>query len=364
MSATHLGAIAERNNNSFNLLRLFAASAVVISHAVYIVHGEAVPEPMIVSTGYPLGAHAVNLFFALSGFMIAASWHNNPDQLSYVAARALRLYPALLSSSLIVFILGGIVTTAALSDYYSLSAAIPYFVTILVKLTGTATLPGLFEQLPGAGKVNGPIWTLKYEAACYIALPCALIAGNRLIGLKPVTILGLIAVTLCAGLIMTSSHYTEASKIDHFSRMGFAFFAGAFAWHLRSRIPLSWNLFAVLLGAAWLLTATGLPFYRPAQILVTFYGAAMLASINYGWLSRVTDRTDLSYGIYVFGWPIQQAVLLTGLGTTVATNAGASLLIAAVFAYVSWHLVEKRALKMRRFFKAGTRAPNAAVSGP
>ena len=59
-----------KGENSFGLLRLLAACAVVISHAWTIVGGETVPEPLQTSTGFTLGWHAVNLFFSLSGLYL------------------------------------------------------------------------------------------------------------------------------------------------------------------------------------------------------------------------------------------------------------------------------------------------------
>lgn len=363
MNRLTLDAIAARGKNSFNLVRLLAAAAVIVSHAFYITNGKALPEPLAIYTDYPLGAHAVNVFFALSGFMIAASWHNNPSLIPYAAARALRLYPALIVSALMTFALGGLITTAALTEYYSASSFAAYFGAMVIKLTGTATLPGLFEQLPGQHFVNEPIWTLKYEAACYIALPVVLVLGSRLPGVRSTVVLAAIAVA--AGVAMTSNTpYVDATKLDHLARMGFAFFTGAFAWHVRDRIALSWNVLALMTATAFVLAKFAPALLPPAMVLVAAYGAALVASVNFGWLTRATDSCDLSYGIYVFGWPVQQTLVLTGLGATATSNAAGGLLLAALCAFASWHLVEKQALKLRRLVQSGVRAPGVAVSGP
>ena len=64
---------------------------------------------------------------------------------------------------------------------------------------------------------------------------------------------------------------------------------------------------------------------------------------------------DLSYGLYIYGWPIEQAIVwLNGGAMSWWTLFAIALPVTAIFAFLSWHLVEKRALRFK---------PRAAASG-
>ena len=80
-------------SNSFGLLRLLAASAVVVSHAWLVTSGSYASEPLLVETGFSLGWHAVNLFFALSGLLIAGSLHHTRSLIQFAWSRFLRIFP-------------------------------------------------------------------------------------------------------------------------------------------------------------------------------------------------------------------------------------------------------------------------------
>lgn len=346
MQIRKLADIAHRGHNSFNLVRLLAASAVVLSHSFYITMGTSVREPLELSTGYPLGAHAVNLFFALSGFMVAASWQRNPDMLTYLTSRALRLYPALIASAILVYLAGALLTTVSMAEYFSFSVGWPYFKLLVLELTGKAHLPGVFEHLPAAGEINEPIWTLKYEVMCYASLAVVLWLTQKQSLIRQELVMVFLA-GLCLIALVAGKNYEQATLLDHLARMGFAFFTGASAWFLRHRIPLSWPLFVFLFVSAIFLTVWELPMRRPVFILAVVYGATMLASLDFARLTRITDKTDISYGIYVFAWPVQQALMQAGIATTPLQNTAATLLTAGFLAFASWHTIEKPTLSLR-----------------
>lgn len=62
------------HDNNFNLIRLIAAFAVLFSHSFSVVFGAENPyRPLLESTGAPLGSHAVNIFFVVSGLLVMQS---------------------------------------------------------------------------------------------------------------------------------------------------------------------------------------------------------------------------------------------------------------------------------------------------
>ena len=101
--------------NNFSLIRLIAAAAVIVSHSWLISTGSEANEPLKSFTIFTLGQHAVNLFFILSGLMVAASLERPPSLIDYGHARILRIFPALIVCvAMTVLVLGPAITSVPL----------------------------------------------------------------------------------------------------------------------------------------------------------------------------------------------------------------------------------------------------------
>jgi peptidoglycan/LPS O-acetylase OafA/YrhL len=340
--------IADAGTNSFGLVRLITAIAVVISHAFVITGGANMLQPLESLTGYPLGAHAVHVFFTVSGLLVAASFDRRPNIVAFGAARFFRIYPGLIAATFIVFaLLALFVSTEPMMDTIRGSIT-GYFVKILVVLAGSSSIPGVFEGLPHEG-VNVPLWTLKYEVLCYIALGFGMAFITRFPVVRPLTLCWLI-IGLSSVWLLQGKAYNDAGFLDHIARFSFAFWSGVAAWHLRHRIPVNSMILAGLLVLAALAIAPSLPLVPHALMLLSGYLALYVAQFRYGWISSFTDRNDLSYGTYIYGWPVQQTLVWAGLAVTPAINAFAALLVVLPLAFLSWRLVEKPALRMKDAF--------------
>lgn len=344
-----IGDISSAGNNSFGLVRLFAAMAVVISHGWVVTGGVHAVEPLEAFTGYPLGAHAVHVFFTVSGLLVAASFDRRPSIVSFGAARIFRIYPGLIAATIGVFLVCALFASSAGFAEIIKGSIIGYFAKILVGLAGSGAIPGVFETLPYAGGVNVPLWTLKYEVLCYIslALIMAVIVRTKLV--PPLLAAG--AIIAVSGVwLLQGKAYDDANFFDHIARFSFAFWVGVAAWHLRDRIPLR----AVILAALFALTATSIYFHLPmvphTLMLLSGYLAVFVAQYRFGTLSEFTDRSDLSYGVYILGWPVQQLLLLTVPTISPLANALAALVIVLPLAFLSWRFVEKPALRLKDRF--------------
>lgn len=160
--------------NNFNALRLVAAWMVIYGHA-WAITGTAGQDVITWLTQFKFaGAVAVDLFFVISGFLIAASLQRNSVR-NYLQARALRILPALVTCvALSVFVLGPLLTTAR--DYWHSPQTWRYLLLNASLWSTTHTLPGVFEHLPYTA-VNGSLWTLPGEARLYLALLVASLCG-------------------------------------------------------------------------------------------------------------------------------------------------------------------------------------------
>ena len=112
-----LGEVAQGRDNNFNLIRLCAATAVLVSHAWPLTRGPGTVEPLQRLTGHSLGTLAVYVFFAVSGFFVSASFARRASAADFLAARALRLFPALtVSLVLVTLLMGPLLTTLSAAD--------------------------------------------------------------------------------------------------------------------------------------------------------------------------------------------------------------------------------------------------------
>lgn len=171
------GALRGRNNN-FNLIRMIAATAVLVSHAWPLSLGPQAAAPLEHVLGtISLGSIAVAIFFGLSGYFITASFQNSRgDRMVFIQARLLRLFPALAVVAVLTVIVAGVaLTTAPASQYWP--AAVKYVLRTLSLALPMQPLPGVFEDNPFGPAVNGSLWTLFYEFLCYMGVLALGIVG-------------------------------------------------------------------------------------------------------------------------------------------------------------------------------------------
>ena len=176
--------LIEGRENNLNLIRLMAASAVALSHS-YNFTNQLPSEPLFKWTGsLTFGYVSVFIFFVISGLLVAQSYERAQSIVGFIAARAIRLYPALIVVLVIsAYFLGPFFTTLSLSDYFSNHEVRRYVEdNILFKQRGL--LPGVFRDGGLTAGVNGSLWSLRYEAYAYLLLLLCGISG--LISKRPV----------------------------------------------------------------------------------------------------------------------------------------------------------------------------------
>lgn len=352
--------MTDRSNN-FDALRFWAALAVLWSHAFPIAHGEAVAQPLYRLSGgqTTLGGVAVACFFVISGFLITRSFERSAGASRFAEARALRIMPALLVVlAVVAFVLGPCLTSWPLPDYFASSEPYRYVVQI-ASFTGHAELPGVFEQNP-VPHVNDSLWTLRYEVACYVLVHGLGVA--RL--LRREVTLGLYALTVAILAVLEGTHGGAAGDLPGPGRMldfGALFLAGAVVhqWRVPLRAHWAWLCLAGLLAS--LLTSH----FATAQRLLLPYLVIVLAR---GVSMRIPSPArlgDLSYGIYIYSWPVTQLAVMMLPNPNWFTTGLLATPITLVLAFVSWHAIEKRALALKHRAPAHDQrevAPSASVN--
>ena len=336
--------ILPASQNNFTLLRLVAATAVIISHAFLQTTGGQFSEPLARLTRLDLGDYAVNIFFIVSGLTVAASLDRSGDLKSYALARIFRIFPALLVCVLATtFLLGPVVTSVPVREYLFSSDLLFYGLKTISLYTANARLPGVFDSLPMASDVNAPVWTLKHEALVYVLL-AALFAVTTF--RRPSLRQSMAVILPILAVAETVNIGAGNGTVHSATELAFSFMVGVTVYAFRSQIVLDWRIGAALaiiflftLGTAFECVASSIV----AAVVVLAFGALPLKHLR-----AATNANDISFGTYLYAWPIAQTVLLTMPGLSAPLLAIVTLPFAWFFGYTSWHLVELPAIRLAR----------------
>jgi peptidoglycan/LPS O-acetylase OafA/YrhL len=337
--------LRDRRNN-FDVLRLLAASLVLFSHSYALT---ASPEPFADLSGWTFGEVGVVMFFAMSGFLIAKSWSDQPRLVPFAVKRALRLLPALVVAvTVVVFVVGPLFTTLPLSSYFSDPTTWVYWIRSSVLITFAGKLPGVFETNPYPAAVNGSLWTLPVEACCY-ALAAAIGALGllrRSVVLVAFSFLLVLCVTPLSPFEVAPVGGTTSGNFPLVILLGATFMLGVTAYSSRGRLHLSW-LIAAALMVLWIVTWGG-GWARMTGILALAFAVLVFAFRTPAWLRRLTAPGDLSYGIYVYAFPVQQSLAAVWHGIAPLAMFGIAFPVTYGLAFLSWRLIERPALAYKR----------------
>lgn len=351
----YLSDYASGRNNNFNLIRFIAASLVLFSHSYPLALGIGTPEPLSQSLGVTWGSIAVDVFFIASGFFIAASFTYKSSVKSFIFARLLRIYPALIVViTLSVFVLGPAFTSLDLISYFSDSNTYRYWIKDSLIISGiTYDLPGVFESNPYPSAVNGSLWTLPYEIKMYILLSLSIIGFEKLKkGLRLNTdnmvrygVLSLAVIALIAHLINFFIKFYDGKSLQLFAM----FFMGSSFFYFKNRIPLSHKagiLFIVLLLISTLNKSTFATCYTLVITYIVFY----LAYLPKGRIRDFNKLGDYSYGIYIYAFPVQQSIAYLIEDISIIGMIISSFIVTLTLAIVSWNIIEERCLRFKHRF--------------
>lgn len=352
----------------FDFLRVFLALSVLCAHSVLISEGERnqfdfPPMSLIHWTILPL-------FFALSGFLITGSALRLRLQ-DFLLNRAMRIVPALAVDICIsALLVGPAFTRLPLNVYFTQYEFYSYFANI----TGIIhyVLPGVFERNPFPNTVNGSLWTVPFEIGCYALMSLFIVAGLlKRPAIFVATCLGIV------GFVLTTYapwfHALDAlpprlrTLLAHFfeerGNLLYCYFAcGCLFYVFRYRIPFSIYGFVVCLA----LYACG-----AAQMFGTDLAAKVILMplivycMVFVGLCRIPKlplyhRGDYSYGIYLYGYPLQQALVDAFPAiTSPFLHYAISVPLVTLVAMFSWHCVEKPILRLRKQFSFTARKGDA-----
>jgi peptidoglycan/LPS O-acetylase OafA/YrhL len=348
----------------FDFLRIFLATGIIAWHTASLSgHVETARASAFWFSEYML----VPMFFALSGFLVAGSSMRLSAK-NFLLNRTARIVPALAAD--IVFaalLIGPLVTTLPARLYFTDPVFFRYFLNIAGFIH--FSLPGVFENNPSP-EVNGALWTVPFEIACYVILTGLMISGAikrpRFVPLLTCTVLivGIPLRLLTSHLVSDHASFLEKLAMDLFLFRGSllwpSFLIGIVFYQLRYYVPFS-KMAAIALVCVAILASV---FGNGAVLLGNPSAHAIILPLL-GYLTVMIGLSpmprlpgfgtgDYSYGLYLYHVPFLQLLIHyfphAWAGEWWWTLFLVGFPLALTAAVISWHFFEYPALKLRNSF--------------
>ena len=336
-----LGAAYDPRRNAFDVLRLAFAAVVLVTHTTELSSGW---QPAVGATD--VSALAVDGFFVLSGFLITASWLRLGSLPRFAWHRALRLLPAfwvcLVVTALVVAPLVSVLNGGSATAVFTApGSALTYVLHNAALFMAQFGVGGVPASAPGDGVINGSLWTLFYEALCYLA-----VAALGVLGLLRSRTWLVLAGVLALQLATTAEATTGVGVVpgDLLQRLLLMFALGALGFLFARRVPTH----PALLVAAALSVLAGMLWFDDYRAVGApgFALLVLVAAARLPWRPRL--RHDLSYGVYIWHWPVAVVLLSTPLAAApLAVQLAAVVAATTAVAAASWFGVEAPALRLK-----------------
>lgn len=336
-----------KRDNCFDFLRFLFAMIVVIGHLTCIAQ---IPQLQQFSFLFPTGL-SVTGFFVISGFLIAQSYDYSTWK-TYLIKRARRLLPAYVFVIVACTIGLSLVSTLTFKEYFTSIDTLKYLGANLCFLNFLhPSLPGVFEHpLINDNSVNPALWTLKIEVCFYLCVPIIIYILKR----SKHPALWMASIYILAVIYQHGCYYIEstyqapiwgilARQLPGFMQY---FIVGISGYIYKDIFIRNKNLLLIPALLIFVIEYIfGYEILRPLAFgIIILWCAWSLKALN-----NFSKYGDISYGIYIYHGPILKLLLCTGSFAAMGAIGGSIVYIASVLSagWLSWHLLEKHALKRK-----------------
>ena len=335
------------HHNNFDLLRFFLAAGVIVTHAYPLLLGVGTPEPLATLTHgqVTLGSVCVAGFFIISGFLVTGSWMRTATPLDFLKKRALRIFPGLAAALLVCILVVAPLGGAPAGYLHEVSTWKVLSILTMRNAVPVDFMPGVFSHL-AYRDLDGTTWTLRFEFGCYLlVMALGLVHVFRHPKIAPVVVGLLLLLALAARHFVDSPSHLIQGTLKTAPPLVTFFLAGSLAYLLRERIPHS-RLAA--LACVAMITLCRSQFLNDVLPFAGTYLLLYLAFSQSVRLPHFGGKVDLSYGLYLYGWPVEQLLVLHfGPRLTPLSLMGIAFPLSALLAWGSWTLVERPCLRLK-----------------
>ncbi|MDC8785387.1 acyltransferase family protein [Roseateles koreensis] len=338
------------HTNNFNFLRLVFASLVILSHSFELIDGNRNRELLTRAFNtISFGEFAVDGFFLLSGYLIVQSWSQTPNIYAFLLKRILRIYPGFIAASLIcIFIVAPLGANPA--GYFEQLDSRKWLPAILS--LQTPNTPSTFPNNPYDG-VNGAMWTIHWEFLCYLLVLTLGAIGliRHRLGWLMITAT-IFVVILAQRLVFVRIGFTPTilginlGLDGSFFRLAMFFFSGG-SFFLCKKILKQPYWVDAIFSIALLLAMFRWASAEPALAILGGFLMFRFAAAPISLLKPFQTLPDISYGTYLYGWPVQQLLISQIQGITPIPLIFLSLFLSFILGLASWNLIEKPFMKLK-----------------
>lgn len=331
------------SNNNFDIVRLVLAIVVVLSHVRDLNN---ISSPFF---SFFSGDFAVECFFVISGYLIIRSFKNNHSLRKYIVSRGMRILPMYYISVLTFFTILFFTSHLSFSDYLNNGGGRYLFFNFIFLNFVQPWLPGVFVHNPHISAVNGALWTIKVEVLFYVFVPFFVLFVSR-IQKYALYIFFLFIISSIFFKWLVSSYYEVLHIPQQLenqlpSVLSYFLLGGVVNYIELSKISrfFTFSLFSIC--SLYLLANFEVNcnlIFRPFAIA----GFILPLCLQRIFLINVPESIgDLSYGIYVTHFPLIQLLISLGLYNELWIGLGVTCLILFIVSFLSWHFIEKPALR-------------------
>lgn len=331
----------QRHNNNYDLIRLIAALMVIYGHSFILFDPKGYPEPIgeLLKDEYS-GSLAVALFFFFGGLFVTQSYEHSKPKSSYLLKRIFRIWPALIVCTLLtIFIVGPLLTELPVYEYFTSRETWKYlFLNTTIAYRAAYDLPGVFINNHYPNNVNGSFWTLPAEVRYYFLV---FFLGFFNILKKPLLLVTfIIGIVVC--LFNTDGLTANGIVVSSITlKLLIIFLAGSLSYIYRRLIIIDYRI-------ALLLVLITLVCYFTYFHIIILYVTMIYGALTLG-ISKIFKKLNLpgdySYGIYIYGFLVQQIVANKIPGLSSYQSMLITIPLSFILAILSWNIIEKPAIK-------------------
>lgn len=341
----YLSFVLSKEKNNLNLVRLLAAMAVIYGHSFGLIPNPAGLDIIYHITGVYAAEWGVKTFFFLSGLLVVNSILSDRNVYSYMIKRVMRIWPALIFVVIgTVFIIGPINTQLPLNEYFSNTDLYFYIKSILtfdIFGKNNIGLPGIFEHNPFPVAVNAPLWTISIEVFAYVVILALYLIGafNQRFALI------VFLVFLVDSLLPERLIFWWMPRDDfNLGAIPFCFALGGLLAVCKDQVRIDFSVVFGFVVLALLFRGGEYHKYLVYTTMFMLYFSALPVIV------RLPKIPDISYGVYLWGWPVQQTMVNFFPTMNYWGNLLVTYVTVCVLALISWFLVEKPSIRLGRYW--------------
>jgi len=336
----------ETRKNNFDFFRLLFATLVFVTHSYVITGNDEIDFLHHATSGkISLSYIGVRGFFIISGYLIFQSLLRSKNIIDYMWKRILRLIPGLFVMLIFTLCVVPWVYEKPKLSLLQNPSYLSYLPNNLILYKPQFVIEGIFDSNPFKSSINGSLWTIQYEFTLYLILIILFAVRNNQIYTRVILIGAFIT------LFFGNTIFLDSLKIyeEHLLDFGYFFFAGALLSAF-SFGDVRKKKIIILVSMAIVIFSIPTAYFSVTKLLVLPVLITLLSSSSTRYINDIGVKIgDLSYGIYIYAFPIQQTIVyFTGCNTLELIISG--MTITTIVSVVSWHFIEKKALSYKSIF--------------